>query len=347
MLNNLNPIPTGSAPDVLFNFLIGLEAPVRSIYLDNATPRRATIGVGFNVTERDVLNTVLEYGFGFDLGLADGTANVTDASYRDSLLTIFRNPALSAATMQSQANAVMSQRHAGDSFTFASGTTGLEKMRSVFNILAPDYADAAINKLNRLGAPGFDKNNWSWELIALTSLAYNGGPGIIGQNLANAIRDDNRAAAWYEILFGSNKRNVFGLQNRRMQEATAFGLYDTFGGTTSVGLDEAIQTYRFFTKTRIDQALQKLNALWHTDAAGNPTTSITTGVGSEFETFKSQFVNSLSPAANFLINEYVVTPGYGQAADFTPLNIQVSDGRGDRMVRGEDTTTRTGGNRAS
>ena len=31
MLNNLNPIPTGSAPDVLFNFLIGLEAPVRSV----------------------------------------------------------------------------------------------------------------------------------------------------------------------------------------------------------------------------------------------------------------------------------------------------------------------------
>ena len=61
----------------------------------------------------------------------------------------------------------------------------------------------------------------------------------------------------------------------------------------------------------------------------------------------NDIVNELTPAAKALLAAYVVTPGYGVAADFTPLNIQVSDGRGDRMVRGEDTTTRTGGNRAS
>ena len=246
MLNNLNSVPNAAAANVLFDFLIGLEAPVRSIYKDIAG--KATIGVGFNLTVPDVLKAVLEKGFGFNL------ASPTDLAVRNSLLAIFQNTTLSAATMQAQANAVMAGRHAGDGFTFASGTTGLTQMQHVFDDLAPTYADTAINKLDSLGATGFSTTNWSWELIALTSLAYNGGPGIIGQNLANAIRDDNRAAAWYEIVFGSNKNNVFGLQNRRMQEGTIFGLYDTFGGTTSVDLDEAVQTYRFFTKARVDQS---------------------------------------------------------------------------------------------
>ena len=36
----------------------------------------------------------------------------------------------------------------------------------------------------------------------------------------------DRAAAWYEIRFGSNRERNKGLQNRRDRESTEFGLYN-------------------------------------------------------------------------------------------------------------------------
>ncbi len=54
--------------------LICCDAPKHSVYLDKAMPRRVTIGVGFNGMEPYVPRAGPEYGFGFDLGLADGTA---------------------------------------------------------------------------------------------------------------------------------------------------------------------------------------------------------------------------------------------------------------------------------
>lgn len=181
MLSNLNTIPSGSASNILFDFLVGLEAPERTIYLDNATPMRATIGVGFNLTGATVLDTVLVKGFGFNL-----SSSQTDKDDLNKLYDIFTNPTFSASTMQTKADAIMSGRNQG-SFTFAGGATGVAQMRAVFDVLAPDYAQAAINRLSAFGASGFSTSNWSWELVALTSLAYNGGPGIIGQGLATAI----------------------------------------------------------------------------------------------------------------------------------------------------------------
>lgn len=125
MLNNLNSVPSATAPDVLFDFLVGLEAPERTLYKDIAG--KATIGVGFNLTIPDVLNVVLEMGFGFNLG------SPTDLGVRNSLLAIFQNTSLSASAMQAQANAVMAGRQQGSSFTFASGAAGLIQMRNIFN----------------------------------------------------------------------------------------------------------------------------------------------------------------------------------------------------------------------
>ena len=57
------------------------------------------------------------------------------------------------------------------------------------------------------------------ELIALVDLAFNGGVGIIGSNLVNAINTDNRVAAWYEIRYNTNKNKDDGLQNRRKEQS--------------------------------------------------------------------------------------------------------------------------------
>jgi len=39
------------------------------------------------------------------------------------------------------------------------------------------------------------------------------------------MSNGDRAAAWYEIAFASNKAHGFGTENRRFQEADQFGLF--------------------------------------------------------------------------------------------------------------------------
>lgn len=61
-------------------------------------------------------------------------------------------------------------------------------------------------------------------------MAFNN-PNLIGPNLIKAIKDGDRAAAWYEIAFNSNlikndnQNEIHGIQNRRKKEADNFGLY--------------------------------------------------------------------------------------------------------------------------
>lgn len=68
---------------------------------------------------------------------------------------------------------------------------------------------------------------------SLLSLTYNGGPRIMGEKLATALRDKNWADAYYEIVYGSNRSkdydddgNVdgrsYGLQERRGAEGAKF-----------------------------------------------------------------------------------------------------------------------------
>jgi Ca2+-binding RTX toxin-like protein len=209
--------------------------------------------------------------------------------------------------MQSQADAVMAARAGGrGSFQFSSGTAGSQEMRAVFDDVADARTHLAINRLNALGASGFTASSWSQELIALTSLVYNGGAGIIQSKLANAIRDDNRPAAWYEIAFNSNKNSVFGLQNRRMQEAATFGLYPTVDGAPSVTEDSSRNVYRVFGTQGIANALAKVKSLWHTDGAGNRTSQIQQ---SEFDAFKAQLFADLTPAHDVIVATWGQTYG--------------------------------------
>ena len=64
----------------------------------------------------------------------------------------------------------------------------------------------------------------SKERIALVSMVYNAGAGIIGPKLTARIANDNRAEAWFEIMYNSNSDR--GHTRRRYQEAEMFSLYD-------------------------------------------------------------------------------------------------------------------------
>ena len=93
------------------------------------------------------------------------------------------------------------------------------------------------------------------ERVALTSLTYNRGVGAIagnaGRNLPehpvmDAIRDGDRAEAWFQMRYncwGSREDMEGGLRKRRYAESQAFGLYDDPNNVTP---DEARSVYRMF-----------------------------------------------------------------------------------------------------
>jgi len=83
------------------------------------------------------------------------------------------------------------------------------------------------------------------ERVALISLAYNGGPGLLTTKIGEAIASGNRAEAWFEIRYDLNKNGSY--TNRRYREADVFGLYDN---PTAPTLDESKQIYRMFTQHR-------------------------------------------------------------------------------------------------
>lgn len=84
------------------------------------------------------------------------------------------------------------------------------------------------------------------ERAALMSMFYNGGAGIVGKNLLNALQGDNRAEAWYEIRYGSNGDG--GHARRRYAEANLFGLYED----AIMSETEAKSIFRMYTAHRED-----------------------------------------------------------------------------------------------
>jgi GH24 family phage-related lysozyme (muramidase) len=106
---------------------------------------------------------------------------------------------------------------------------------------------------NRLKMPLSD------ERIALTSVAYNRGPGaLLGSRndpehpVMQAIRDGNRAEAWYQLRYncwGTRVEAEGGLRKRRFAEAQVFGLYDD---PEKVSPDEARRVLAMFDRHRTE-----------------------------------------------------------------------------------------------
>ncbi len=65
------------------------------------------------------------------------------------------------------------------------------------------------------------------QQATLLSLSYNGGSGLLGQNLKAAITSGNMAEAWYEIAYRSNGDQLNGIATRRFVEANAFYVPET------------------------------------------------------------------------------------------------------------------------
>ncbi len=81
------------------------------------------------------------------------------------------------------------------------------------------------------------------EMAGLLDMAYNGGVGLIGQNLTKALWSGNRAEAWFEIRYNSNNGSDLnmrpGLAKRRYMEAQFIGLFNDPAAATAQEANDA------------------------------------------------------------------------------------------------------------
>jgi len=101
----------------------------------------------------------------------------------------------------------------------------------------------------------------SKERAAVISVIYNltnatqEGIGKAIPSLITAIRNDNRAEAWYEIRYNTNggdsrKKAGGGIANRRSSESNLFGLYDALDQnvTTKKAVEEAVEILKMYIR---------------------------------------------------------------------------------------------------
>lgn len=228
----------------------GVEEPVP--YLDSKGI--ATIGAGFNLRVRDNIEVILEKGFGISSSdLTDAildTANALKSDF-DNYVTQYKqaNPAASdVAANQFAHNAVSNQTPspqqrlntafqsasevaAGTAFEIVDspdGTTAADKIRAVFDALAPEYETTLRNRFYS-GTTLWDENDYPDERLALISLEYNNGNTLVGDGLKTAMQNGDRFEAWYQIRYASNGGSSAsrGIAKRRYLESEIFGLFET------------------------------------------------------------------------------------------------------------------------
>lgn len=240
-----------------FNFIKTVEGSESWPYID--TEGIATIGIGFNLKIEDNRNKVLEIiginpynsnlsavGKAKELGYQNEIINILMKSYPKNL----KGSALDQANQSLQAalDDVMDRRASDPLITIPNkeNVFGLSdsEMKSVFDFIMPDYQNKVDNWVTNIPD--------SKERIVLESLAYNtkdGSRSLLGDKLADAIVNSNRAEAWYEICYNSNGNGIQGIANRRYNEAKEFGLYNDGAITT----DDAKEVLRMYTRHELLQ----------------------------------------------------------------------------------------------
>lgn len=288
--------------------LIGqLEGNEPQPYYDTAVPSpNPTIGIGFNLRNEDVRDSVFrEMGITDATKIAALTAIIDDHSITDK------------ATLQSKLDMKL-----GAAFQMTDSQ------------IAAVYKEQAEIKVDI--AKGKSGLSYSDELIALSSLQFN---GLYGSGLQAALNlpdpAEARAEAWYQIRYVHDNQ----LQKRRFVEATVFGLDD---GNGSVSETEALAIYRVYTRHGREVNLSATDMIaYDKKYAGEITEANKDLNAAGFGTYVVKTLkDELKPAADILIQQYVVGPGYGAIDSFDPLNIQVASDNTPVLV-GEDTTTRT------
>ena len=227
--------------DRLYAFICRMEASSENERLTlsrvNGNP---TIGAGFDLVAGDepVREAVLK-GMGFYFDDDDGVSHqqTIENDYADRLKELME----AHVTDVSQYNRILLERRnntdpayaalvpVGDRRTTFSFHNDAE-VRSVFDSLWEDVYKNRVLNLLPAGSGDNTALTESKEMIVLASLGWNNAD-LIGPSLREAIRQGNRAEAWFEIRYNSNSTRQSakirsGIAKRRFRESQVFGLYD-------------------------------------------------------------------------------------------------------------------------
>jgi len=264
-LDNTKILPNGLTAYKQFRFDLILKAEGSKPAIHPDTKGIPTIGIGFNLQDSNILGKVFD-AFGIATSDIDSRRLIAD--------TVSTTPIASLQAELDKQMAVLKSKGLANrsTFTFSSGQAGLDEMKAVFDtaILIYDNSDTSIGPLGRV-------DNWlagipnSKERAVLVSLSYNGVLSV-SKKLKKAIIAGDRAEAWFEIRYDTNKNSLSptppssagGVANRRYRESDLFSLYDN---AAAPNLDDAKQAYRMFnlhrdiiTKYETDYSPTDINA---------------------------------------------------------------------------------------
>jgi Ca2+-binding RTX toxin-like protein len=229
-----------------YNFLKDVEGYRDRVYVVPGE-NIATIGVGINLNASDAnLNAVLQ-ALGFDLNgtQLSGDAWTAEQYYIQQIRSAVAATYANNSAVQTALDAIMQNRAADSRFSSSFNRRTIFRFndetesKNAFDAIIPRYEARLNSKLGYVMPE-------SKERAALVSLSYNtktGSTDLLGPNLIAAITNDNRAEAWFEIRYNSNKNGIHA--NRRYKESYLFGLYDV--GATFTDPNEAKEVMRMYT----------------------------------------------------------------------------------------------------
>lgn len=216
--------------DELRDTLKDAEKFEKDLYYD--TNKIATIGCGFNVTLKDILQKVCDEIY--------SEPKMDEKEFAGLLNTINGVEVKTNGNLRSEVSEYLDGIKTEDkkSAKFAKFELNDKQIGDILPEVVEIFRDGLNKKLaytsiSQQESKIDDKTKGSSEYIALMSMTYNN-PSLVGNGLKAHLRAKNRFGAWYEIRYKSNAGNDIGIAKRRFVESNKFGLFESNANNNAV-----------------------------------------------------------------------------------------------------------------
>ena len=216
--------------DELRDTLKDAEKFEKDLYYD--TNKIATIGCGFNVTLKDILQKVCDEIY--------SEPKMDEKEFAGLLNTINGVEVKTNGNLRSKVSEYLDGIKTEDkkSAKFAKFELNDKQIGDILPEVVEIFRDGLNKKLaytsiSQQESKIDDKTKGSSEYIALMSMTYNN-PSLVGNGLKAHLRAKNRFGAWYEIRYKSNGDNEIGIAKRRFVESNKFGLFESNANNNAV-----------------------------------------------------------------------------------------------------------------
>ena len=196
---------------------------IYELYYD--TNKIATIGCGFNVTLKDILQKVCDKKY--------SDPKMDEKEFTGLLNTINGVKVKTDENLRSKVSEYLDgiKTKDGKKLKFSAFELDDNQIGDILPEVVEIFRDGLNKKLAYTSISPqekkIDENSiGSREYIALMSMTYNN-PSLVGNGLKAHLRARNRFGAWYEIRYKSNGDNNIGIAKRRFIESNEFGLFES------------------------------------------------------------------------------------------------------------------------